>query len=400
MLVTTLDWSDYVGKIGIGRVFAGTINKGEPIIRIDRHGKRTNQRVGQLHQFDGLGRKEVDSIEAGDICAVVGLSEVDIGDTLADFNDPQPLEPVAIDEPTLDMVFRVNNSPYAGKEGTYVTSRQVRDRLNKELQTNVALRVTDVGTDEFHVSGRGLLHLGILLENMRREGYELAVGKPHVIFHEEDGKKLEPYELLTVDVPADHVGPVMQIVGEKRGEMQKMDGKGDYSHLEFRIPSRGLIGLRTRLLTATQGNAIVNHVFTEYGPFLGPMPGRVNGAMIATETGAVTAHALEGLADRGVMFVAPTDQVYEGMVVGESNRDNDMTVNVCRKKQLNNIRSATKEATTTLKAPRKLDLEMALEYIEEDELVELTPESIRMRKTMLKESDRKREGRRAASLPT
>ncbi|MEX2670865.1 MAG: translational GTPase TypA [Phycisphaeraceae bacterium] len=399
MLVTTLDYSDYVGRIGIGRVFAGTMKAGQAVTRIDRHGNRSNQRIGQLHQFHGLGRRQVQQIEVGDICAVVGLNEVDIGDTLASIEDAKPLPPVKIDEPTLDMVFRINDSPFVGQEGTYVTSRQLRERLQKELQTNVALRVEDGESgDVFQVAGRGLLHLGILLENLRREGYELSVGKPHVIVKEIDGRKMEPIELLAIDVPEEHVGPVMQLVGERRGIMSKMDAKGDFTHIEFRIPSRGLIGLRTRLLTASGGNAIVHSTFEEYGDYLGPMVGRGQGVMIATETGAVTAHAIENLADRGSMFVKPGDAVYEGQVVGEHNRDNDITVNVTRKKQLNNIRSATKEATVTLKASRGLTLEGALEYIEDDELVELTPTAIRLRKISLKESDRKRNSRRAAAM--
>jgi len=399
MLVTTLDWSDYVGRIGIGRVMAGTIEAGQSIMRIDRDGRQTRQRVGKLHQFDGLGRREVKSIGAGDICAVVGLDEVDIGDTLADAENPVALPPVAVDEPTLRMAFRVNNSPFCGQEGDFVTSRQIRDRLNKELQTNVALRVEPGESgDEFEVAGRGMLHLGILLENMRREGYELAVGKPRVIIKTVDGERVEPYEDLVVETPEEHVGSVMQLVGERRGEMKHMHAKGSFTKLEFKIPARGLIGLRSRMLTATQGNAIMHHTFDQYGPYLGTMSGRISGVMIATETGAVTSYALDALSDRGVMFVTPGERVYEGQIVGEHNREVDIPVNVTRKKQLNNMRSANKEATVTLKAPRPLTLESALEYIEDDELVELTPRSIRLRKILLKESDRKRESRRLASI--
>ncbi|MBI1371733.1 MAG: translational GTPase TypA [Phycisphaera sp.] len=395
MLITTLDWSDYVGRIGIGRVMAGHIRSGQQVARITRDGEKSTQKVGQLFQFQGLGRKQVDRIDVGDICAVVGLEEVDIGDTLADVENPVALPPVTIDEPTLDMTFRVNNSPFVGQDGKYVTSRQVRDRLMKELQSNVALRVEPgEGGDEFLVKGRGLLHLGILLENLRREGYELSVGKPHVIIRELNGVKSEPIEELVIDVPEEHVGSVMQLVGERKATLETMQAKGEYTHLVFRIPSRGLIGLRTRLMTASQGNALVNHTVCGYGPYLGPMSGRINGVMIATESGAVTAHAMEGLADRGVMFVKPGDMVYEGQIVGEHNKDVDIPVNATRKKQLNNIRSATKEATTTLKASRSITLEGALEYIEDDELVELTPNFIRLRKKMLKESDRRREDRK------
>ena len=399
MLVTTLDWSDYVGRIGIGRVMAGVLKSGEPTMRIDRDGKQTRQRIGKLYQFDGLGRREVSEIRAGDICAVVGLDNVDIGDTLADINQPVSLPPVAVDEPTLTMNFRVNNSPFCGSEGDFVTSRQLRERLMKELQTNVAMRVEPgINGDEFEVSGRGMLHLGILLENMRREGYELAVGKPRVIIKNIDGQRMEPYEDLAVETPEEYVGAVMQLVGERRGEMKHMHHKGSFTELQFRIPARGLIGLRSRMLTASAGNAIMHHTFIEFGPYLGAMPGRSNGVMIATETGAVTGYALDALADRGVMFVKPGDKIYEGQVVGEHNRDVDIPINVARKKQLTNMRNANKDATVTLKAPRQVSLEAALEYIEDDELVELTPQSIRIRKVLLKESDRKRESRRLASI--
>ena len=399
MLVTTLDWSDYVGRIGIGRVMAGVLKSGEPTMRIDRDGKQTRQRIGKLYQFDGLGRREVSEIRAGDICAVVGLDNVDIGDTLADINQPVALPPVAVDEPTLTMNFRVNNSPFCGSEGDFVTSRQLRERLMKELQTNVAMRVEPgINGDEFEVSGRGMLHLGILLENMRREGYELAVGKPRVIIKNIDGQRMEPYEDLAVETPEEYVGAVMQLVGERRGEMKHMHHKGSFTELQFRIPARGLIGLRSRMLTASAGNAIMHHTFIEFGPYLGAMPGRSNGVMIATETGAVTGYALDALADRGVMFVKPGDKIYEGQVVGEHNRDVDIPINVARKKQLTNMRNANKDATVTLKAPRQVSLEAALEYIEDDELVELTPQSIRIRKVLLKESDRKRESRRLASI--
>jgi len=400
MLITTLDYSSYVGRIGIGRVMAGTLRTGAAVTRIDRHGEHSAQRIGKLYQFHGLGRREVQSIRPGDLAAVVGLDEVDIGDTLADPERPVALATVAVDEPTLRMTFRINDSPFVGTEGEYVTSRQLRDRLMRELQSNVALRVSPGASgDEFEVSGRGMLHLGILLENLRREGYELAVGKPRVIFHKGEGGKLEePYELLVVDTPGEYVGSVMQLVGERRGEVQHIDAKGEMTELKFRIPARGLIGLRSRLLTASQGNAIMHHVFDAYGEHLGPLPHRASGVMIATESGPVTAYALESLADRGVMFVQPGEQVYEGQIVGEHNRDNDITVNVCRRKQLTNIRSSTKEATVTLKSSRALSLEAALEYIEDDELVELTPKAIRLRKTLLQDSMRKREARRAASL--
>jgi GTP-binding protein len=397
-LITTLDYSDYVGRIGIGRVFAGTLRAGQAVAVIDRHGHRTDQRVAQLFRFDGLGRTEVEQIDVGDLCAVVGLDKVDIGDTLADPERPEALPPISVDEPTLHMTFRINDGPFAGRDGKFVTSRQLRDRLDRELQSNVALEVKEQG-DEFIVSGRGLLHLGILLENMRRQGYELTVGKPEVIYHQgEDGQRLEPIEALIVDVPNQMVGAVMQLVGDRRAEIVRMHASEARTHMSFSVPARGLIGLRGRLLTATQGEAIVHHRFQEFAPYRGDIPGRVSGAMVAMATGRATGYAIDQLASRGVMFVAPGDQVYEGQMVGEHCKPNDITVNITRAKKLNNIRSSTKEATVTLKAPRVLSLEAALEYIEEDELVELTPKAIRLRKRWLTEVDRKRRSRPPAAL--
>ena len=398
VLITTLDYSDYVGRIGIGRVFAGTFRAGQTVVSIDRHGGRTTQKVSQLFCFDGLGRTEVDHIDVGDICAVVGLEKVDIGDTLADPDNPVALPAVHVDEPTLHMTFRINDGPFAGQEGKYVTSRHLRDRLQKELQSNVALRVAPGRTlEEFEVSGRGLLHLGILLENMRREGFELCVGKPRVIYHEKDGRRLEPMEHLVVDVPRASLGPVMQLSGDRRGELLKMDTRGDLAHLEFLIPARGLIGLRSRMLTATAGEAIMHHTFARYDHVRGSIAGRSNGVMVAIETGQVTAYALDQLADRGTMFVEPTERVYEGQVVGENCKDDDIAVNVARQKKLTNMRASTKEFTVVLKAPRRLSLEAALEYIESDELVELTPGSIRLRKRYLTENERRRHARRLAA---
>ena len=392
-LMTTLDYSDYVGRIGIGRVMAGELVARSDVAVIGRDGEQTVQRISQLFRFSGLGRVEVDRVGVGDLFAVVGIDGVDIGTTLADPESPVALASVAIDEPTLRMTFRFNDSPFAGREGKYVTGRQLRDRLEKELQSNVALRVEDKG-DSFVVWGRGLLHLGILLENMRREGFELCVGKPEVVFRtDERGKRLEPIERLVIDVPTVSVGPVMQLVGDRRAEMVHMDSSGERSQLEFTIPARGLMGLRSRLLTATAGEVIMHHRFESYGPYRGDIGGRLNGVMIATETGAVTSHALEGLAGRGIMFVRPGDETYAGQIVGEHAKDNDLPVNVARKKNLNNIRSSTKEATVTLKAPREVTLESALEYIEVDELVEVTPESVRLRKTHLCENARKRSAR-------
>jgi GTP-binding protein len=397
MLVVTLDHSDYVGRIAIGRVVAGRIKKSQRVALLKHDGRRIDDTVAQLHEFDRLGRIEADTVGAGDICAVVGLEDVDIGDTIADFENAVALPPIKVDEPTLDMRFRINDSPFVGQTGTYVTSRQLRDRLFKELESNVALRVVPdtEKRDEFHVSGRGLLHLGILLENMRREGYELSVGKPRVITREVNGQTTEPIEYLVIDVPPASVGAVMELVGNRRAECLKLDARGEMSHLEFTIPARGLIGLRTRLLNATSGQAIMHHNFYDYQPVRGSIPGRVNGVMVSTETGRATAYALENLQERGVLFVGAGEQVYEGQVVGEHCRDNDLPVNVCREKKLTNVRASTAEKTILLKPPRQLTLEQALEYIEEDELVEVTPGAVRMRKLLLKESDRKKWARQA-----
>jgi GTP-binding protein len=398
MLVVTLDWSDYVGRIAIGRVVAGKIRKGQRIALLRHDGSRRDETVKQLYVFDRLGRVETDEVTAGDICAVVGIEGVDIGDTIADLDRPVALPPIRVDEPTLDMVFRINDSPFAGQEGTYVTSRQLRDRLMKELESNVALRVKpdEERRDEFHVSGRGLLHLGILIENMRREGYELSVGKPRVIHREINGQTMEPVEYLVIDVPPAFVGPVMELVGNRRGECVKMEATADMTHVEFTIPARGLIGLRTRMLNATNGQAIMHHNFYDYQPLRGNIPARVNGVMVSTETGRTTAYALENLQERGSLFVGAAEPVYEGQIVGEHCRDNDLPVNVCREKKLTNVRSATAEKTILLKPPRQLTLELALEYIEDDELVEVTPHAIRLRKVLLKEADRRKSARQQA----
>jgi len=389
LLITTLDYSDYVGRIGIGRVFAGSPRSGQAVAVVDREGRVTERKIGGLLRFDGLGRREVKEVEVGDLCAVVGLEKVDIGDTLCDPGHPEGLPSPPVDEPTLHMTFRINDGPFAGQEGKFVTSRQIRERLHKELQSNVALRVEERG-EEFIVSGRGLLHLGILLENMRREGYEINVGKPEVILREEGGKRLEPVERLAVEVPEEHVGAVMQLLGDRRAEMFRMDNYGSRTRMRFLIPARGLIGLRNKLLSATQGEAILHHRFQEYSELKGEIPGRANGVMVAMESGRVTAYALDQLADRGIMFVSPGDQVYEGQIVGEHNKSNDIPVNAAKQKHLTNIRSSTKDIAVTLKAPRRLSLEDALEYIESDELVELTPDSIRLRKRYLTELERKR----------
>ncbi len=391
MLVTALDYNDYVGRIGIGRVFAGRIEAGRPVTVIRRDGTRVDSRVGELYVFDGLSRQKVAQVGAGDICAVVGVEAVDIGNTLADPQDPKPLPIVSIDEPTLHMTFRVNDSPFAGRAGRFLTSRHLRERLDKEAQHNVALRIESGPTpEEIHVSGRGLLHLSVLIENMRREGYELAVGKPRVIYRELRGRKTEPIEQCFVEVPTEHVGPVMEQMGTRRGVCTKMETRGETTHLEFTVPSRGLIGLRNRLLTATNGTIVIHHSFFEYEFLRGSIPGRSQGVMVASETGQVTAYALDNLKDRGEMFVAPGEKVYEGQIVGEHCRDNDIPVNVCRGKKLTNVRAASADKTVVLKPPREITLEIALEFIAEDELVEVTPDAIRLRKRFLTEVERRR----------
>jgi GTP-binding protein len=391
-LITTLDYNEYVGRIGIGRVFAGTLRAGQQVAVLRRDGSRVSSKVAQLLQFQGLKRIEVAEVPAGDLCAIVGLESVDIGDTIADPQNPVALPPVKVDEPTMTMLFRINDSPFAGQKGKYVTSRQIRERLDRELEKNVALRVQPGETsDQFIVSGRGVLHLGILLETMRREGFELSIGKPEVIIKQIDGVDHEPVEDLAIDVPTASVGTVMELVGSRRAEMKKMEPRGgSVTHLAFEIPARALIGLRGRLLTATRGEAIMHHTFLKYAPLSGASEHRIQGVMIATESGAVTGYAAELVADRGVLFVTPGERVYAGQIVGEHNRDNDLPINITRLKHLTNIRSSTKEQTVVLKAPRKMSLEEAIEYVEDDELVEITPISIRLRKKILDEGMRKR----------
>jgi GTP-binding protein len=394
MLITTLDYSDYVGRIGIGRVFEGTLRAGQPVTVIRRDGTHVEDCAKEVFVFDGLGRSKADEVPAGDICAVVGLDAVDIGNTVADREHAVPVPLIRVDEPTLHMIFRINDSPFSGRSGKYLTSRHIRDRLEKEMQHNVALRVEPGHSpEEFHVSGRGLLHLSVLIENLRREGYELAAGKPKVIFRELDGKKTEPIELCVIDVPNPFVGAVMEALGGRRGICTKMESRNEYTHLEFTIPARGLIGLRTRLMTATTGTAIMHHNFYEYENFRGAIPGRANGVLIASDSGPVTAYALDGLSDRGVMFVSPGDLVYAGQIVGEHCRENDIEVNACRAKKLTNIRAASADRTVVLKPPRQLTLELALEFIEDDELVEVTPDAVRLRKRLLTEPERRRAAR-------
>lgn len=391
MQITNIDYNEYVGRIGIGRVFNGVLNKGQKVALIKRNGKVESHSIVELYLFAGLTREKTPHCEAGDICAVVGIEDVDIGDTIATPEHPEPLPLIDVDEPTLSMIFSVNDSPFAGREGKFVTSRNLRDRLMRELQSNVALRVEDTNSaDSLRVSGRGLLHLGVLIENMRREGYELQVGKPKVIFKELNGHKCEPIENLVIDVPQQFVGAVMEAIGNRRGELARMDVKGNMTHLEFTIPARGLIGLRTRLLNATAGEAVMHHTFHDYQFIRGALPGRQNGVMVSMENGTTNAYALDTLQERGVMFVKPGDDVYEGMIVGEYNKDTDIPVNVCREKKLSNMRTTASDKNIILKPPRDMSLELALEYIEDDELVEITPQTIRLRKRYLKENERKR----------
>lgn len=400
MMVTTLDWSEYVGRIAVGRINAGTISTGQSF---DLHclgadGQPTKRKVkpSGLYLFDNLGRVAAETASAGDLVAIEGLDDVEIGDTLTATGADNPLPRLTVDEPTLEMVFSVNSSPMAGREGKYVTTRQIKARLEKELERNVALRVRMIeGTEAYGVAGRGVLHLAILIETMRREGFELSVAKPHVVFKMIDGKKHEPFETLRVEVPTDVMGPVMELVGLRRGQLEEMKQRGDYSLLKFSVPSRGLIGLRTRLLNATKGTAIIHHRFESYRVVEGDVPRRANGVLVSMTGGKTMPFALYALQDRSDLFVPAGVEVYEGMIVGENAREGDMVVNPSREKKLTNMRASGSDENVILKPPRDMSLETALEYIEDDELVEVTPESIRLRKMALKESERRRKGRNA-----
>ena len=388
--ISSLDYNDYVGRIGIGRVYTGTVNAGQQIVRIDKSGNHTTQKVVEVFTFIGLGRQSVKSACAGDIVAITGIEEIDISDTIASVENPQIVPRINIDEPTISMIFSVNNSPFSGQDGKYVTSRNLRERLYRELRSNVALKVEDTETpDALRISGRGLLHLSILIENMRREGYELQVSKPKVIFKELNGLKAEPVEYVVIDVPKEFEGQVISLLGARKGEMLSMDSDKDITHFEFKMPSRGLIGMRNRILSSTRGEAVMYHSFYDYEPFKGDITHRIQGVLISMATGEVTAYALEALQDRGIMFVKPGDRVYEGMIVGEHCEQNDISVNVIRAKKATNIRCATAEKGIKLQPPREFSLELALEYIEDDELVEITPGTFRLRKKLLTENERK-----------
>ncbi len=400
--VTTLDYSEFVGRIAIGRVHAGTISKRQRVAVIDHLGEVVRKNVVQLLAFEGLERVEVDEVAAGDLCAVVGLEPIEIGDTVADADTPHALPHARVDEPTLHMMFRVNDGPFCGRDGKFVTSRQLAERLERELRSNVALRVAPGPTQEqFRVSGRGMMHLGILIENMRREGFELCVGKPQVIYREIDGVRCEPIEQLVVDCPDDCQSSVMALLGDRRAEMVKMGHRSSTSgfiHMEFRIPARSLMGLRSRMLNATKGQAIMHHTLLGYEPVKGELPKRQLGVLISNELGSATAYSLDALYDRGVFFVRPGEECYQGQVVGENCRAGDLVVNVVRGKQLTNVRASGKDENAKVRPVREMALEACLEYIEDDELVEITPKNIRMRKALLLENDRKRESRKAAAV--
>jgi GTP-binding protein len=393
MQVTLLDYNDFLGRIGIGRIFRGKIDVNEQVAVVKRDGTVKKMRVQKLFGFSGLQRVEQKSARAGDIVAIAGLEDINVGETICHADHPDALPLLKIDEPTLQMTFLVNNSPFAGREGKHVTSRKLRDRLMAELETDVSLRVEETDSpDAFIVSGRGELHLSILVENMRREGYELAVSKPEVIVREIDGKKMEPTERLMIDVPEEYTGSVMETLGMRKAEMVNMVNNGfGQVRLEFLIPSRGLIGYRTEFLTITRGYGIMNHSFDSYRPLVfGEVGGRRAGVLVSSETGTATTYGLMSVEDRGVMFIPPGTEVYEGMIVGEHSRDNDLTVNVCKEKHATNVRSATKDETVKMKTPRTLSLEEALEYLNDDELCEVTPQSVRLRKKYLTKSERER----------
>ncbi len=391
MLITSLDYSSYTGRIAVGRVHRGTLTEGMSLTLAHRNGTRTKVKIKELHTFEGLGRKRVDSVSSGDICAVIGLEGFEIGDTLCDLENPEPLPPIAIDEPTMSMVFTINDSPFFGKEGKYVTSRHINDRLEKELDKNLALRVTkDESTDKWTVYGRGVLHLSVLIETMRREGYELQVGQPQVIYKNIDNVRCEPIEELTISVPEEYSSKMIDMVTRRKGEMTSMETTGDRVNIEFNIPSRGIIGLRTNVLTASAGEAIMAHRFKNYQPYKGDIERRTNGSMIAMESGTAFAYAIDKLQDRGKFFIFPQDEVYAGQVVGEHVHDNDLVINVTKSKKLTNMRASGSDEKARIVPPIVFSLEEALEYIKEDEYVEITPKSMRMRKIILDELERKR----------
>ncbi|WP_337042071.1 translational GTPase TypA [Emticicia sp. 17c] len=392
MQITSLDYSSFVGRIAIGRVARGTLKEGMQIALCKAGGVIKKMKIKELHVFEGLGKSRVAEVSSGEICAVTGIEDFEIGDTIADVENPEPLPRIAIDEPTMNMLFTINNSPFFGKEGKFVTSRHLRDRLMKETEKNLALRVETGDTeDKFIVYGRGILHLSVLIETMRREGYELQVGQPQVLYKEgENGERLEPIETLVVDVPDETSGKVIELVTQRKGELLIMEPKGDLQHLEFNIPSRGLIGLRSNVLTATYGEAIMNHRFKAYEPFKGAIPGRINGSLISMGNGPATPYSIDKLQDRGVFFIDPNEEIYMGMVVGEHNRQNDLVINLQTAKKLTNMRASGSDDNVRIAPKINFSLEDAMEYIQKDEYLEITPKSIRMRKIYLDENERKR----------
>ena len=391
MQITSLDYSSYVGRIAIGRVYQGVLEEGKTYGLSKKDDGLKKVKIKELFVFEGLERKRVTTVSSGEICAVVGLEDFDIGDTITDVENPQPLPRISIDEPTMSMLFTINNSPFFGKEGKFVTSRHLRERLEKEMEKNLALKVEQGDSEEkFMVYGRGVLHLSVLIETMRREGYELQVGQPQVIFKEIDGRRNEPIEHMVVEVPENASGKVIEMTTQRKGELTIMQPKGDLQHLEFDIPARGLIGLRNNMLTATAGQAIMNHRFKDYQPFKGEIPGRINGSLISMEDGPSTAYSIDKLQDRGVFFVPPGENLYTGQVIGEHTRSNDLMVNVQKGKKLTNMRAAGSDDNAKIAPPRTFSLEEALEYIQADEYLEVTPKAIRMRKIYLNEHERKK----------
>ena len=395
MLITSLDYSSYTGRIAVGRVHRGTLKDGQNITICHRDGTQERTKIKELHTFEGMGHKKTDDVDSGDICAVIGLEKFEIGDTIADFENPEPLPPIAVDEPTMSMLFTINDSPFFGKEGKFCTSRHISDRLNKELEKNLALRVRPMedSMDKWIVSGRGVLHLSVLIETMRREGYELQVGQPQVIYKEIDGQKCEPIEELTINVPTDFSSKMIDMVTRRKGDLLGMDAEGERVNITFEIPSRGIIGLRTNVLTASQGEAIMAHRFKDYQPFKGEIVRRTNGSMIALEAGTAYAYAIDKLQDRGKFFIDSGEEVYGGQVVGEHVHDNDLVINVTKAKQLTNVRASGSDEKARVIPKTEMSLEECLEYIKGNEYVEVTPKNIRMRKITLDHNDRKRESK-------
>jgi GTP-binding protein len=389
--ITSLDYSSFLGRIAIGKVARGSIKENQPISLMQTDGTIKKQRVKELYVFEGMGKKKVTEVLAGDLCAVVGIEGFNIGDTIADFETPEALPVIHVDEPTMSMLFGINNSPFYGKDGKFVTSRHLRDRLLKETEKNLALRVKETDSaDSFLVYGRGILHLGVLVETMRREGYELTVGQPQVLVKEVNGVKCEPYEILVVDVPDEYASKVIDLVSRRKGEMTVMETKGNMQHIEFEIPSRGLIGLRTNMLTNTAGEAVMSHRFVDYKPWKGPIPGRNNGVLLSKEGGTTTGYSLDKLQDRGFFFVDPGEEVYKGMIIGENNKPGDLIVNPNEGKKLTNMRASGSDAATNIAPKRLMTLEECMEYIQQDECIEVTPNFIRMRKVILDENERNR----------